>query len=160
MPRNVDLWTAVYSRLKADTGSGGLYNAGNPLITSAYNEEAARDAVFPYVVFSVGSYTSQDTFLKDMKEVALRFNVYTEMFPNTTGATMTLGSQILERLYGDAMLHTPPVPTYGFNRHMLDLAALSSTWRATHALMVNEMTAHEEGVYHWIQEYRLFLTYA
>jgi len=152
----VNLWNAVYARIKADTGAGGLWQGGSPtLITAAFNSDAARDAVFPYVVFDVASYTSEDTFAADMKEVSIRFSVYAEKFPNTTGATMTTGAQILARLYGNAVSQAARVPTYGFHRW---LPTLSGSWVASQMMQTGQFEAHEDGIYHWIDEYRVFAT--
>lgn len=148
------LWLAIRTRALADTGSGGLFNVGTPLVTGiAYNHLPEAQA-FPFLVFDEAGETQLSGFRHDTRELLIRIGVYVEREPAAGGDPALTGSAILSRLEGD-WVSQGGAPTYGFNRHTLTLVGTS--WTCDAMLMLGTRALHEEGVYHWVQEYRMLV---
>jgi hypothetical protein len=118
------IYQAIYDRMKADTGAGGLYNGGawNLITGGAYTVFAAPTPITgPYLVFSV-AMQQQNTTTGDEFLCTATFNLYDRL--NESSQTAYIGTSILpalDRLHGNAVLQNGRVPTYGFNRHRLVL---------------------------------------
>ena len=102
----------ILDRLKADTGTGGLYNGGNwSIITGAWNNVSTPDvSLYPYIVYSFES-TSIGGPRDDMFQVDITFTVYDQSIKGTDRL-----SPVLDRLHGDGILQSNGLPTYGFHR--------------------------------------------
>ena len=117
------LYTAIQNRLKADTGSGGLYN-GNAwnFITGAYAIYATPNGIaYPYLVYNLNMQAA-NTATGDEFTVFVDFTLFTNT--NEQDDATNFGSSataIMDRLHGDAVLQSGRIPTYGFNRHKLVL---------------------------------------
>jgi hypothetical protein len=117
------VYQAILSRLKADTGTGGIYfgNVWN-LITGAYAVYGSPNPVTgPYLVYSVRMQENHTTVGDEYQCVCtMRLYAHTE----ATDASNNIGETIvaaMDRIHGNAVLRTGRVPTYGFNRHLLVL---------------------------------------
>lgn len=146
------LWVAVRARALADNGTGGLFNAGTPLATGIFYNSVPEAQAFPFITFDVASEREAGGFSHDARWLHLYIGVYVERQPSAGGDPALRGSQILERLEGNWVAQGG-APTYGFNRHALTLSG--TNWTTDAMLLLGTRESHEEGVYHWIQEYRL-----
>jgi hypothetical protein len=108
---------AILDRLKADIGTGGIYQDGDwTLVEGAWNNLAnPSDGRRPYIVYSF-SGDSEDSQTSDEDLLTLTFQVY----DNATNGTDTI-TQVLDRLHGDGILRAGRIPVYGFHRHVLAL---------------------------------------
>lgn len=71
------LATGIDALIDADTGSGGLKEAGGAnLIAGAYNTAAAQTAATPYIVFSNVSGPELKAFAKDAVRYTVQFDIY------------------------------------------------------------------------------------
>ncbi len=114
---------AVMTRLKADTGTGGLYSASGgtawntSIISGAYAVRGLPETLaFPYLVYTIDTqpdYTAD----ADAFSVGITFTVFEDARRGLDRVTATL-----DRLHGDAVLQSGWTPTYGFNRHKLVIA--------------------------------------
>lgn len=152
----------IYDRAQADTGSGGLFNSGNELITGIYNTFAPFDTAYPYIVYFLPAVTATTAFRKEIVQVDVQFSLFVETTGGSSGSSsgydgLLVASNILARVYGDsATAQSFGTPTYGFQRWK---PTLSGSWTADTMIHQNSATQHEAGLYHFIEEYR-FLVYA
>lgn len=152
------LEAAILNRITGDTGSGGLLNAGTPLITTVYNSEFPADedttTDFPYIVFQVTDSEPADAMRTRVWKRVVVFHVYVLKQPATqyaSGDPLTVGSLILRRLEGDWEDQTfQTQPTFGFDRFKPDIS--SSGWTAGLFKMLSSSAQHEDKVYHWVME--------
>lgn len=118
------LTRAIIARVKADTGTGGLYSASGG---TAWNTSlipggiwAVRgnpdDATMPFGVLTITGEKSLSMSSDGMK---FRFTFDIVGAESTDPSVL---SSVVDRLHGNAVLANPPVPTYGFMRHKLILA--------------------------------------
>lgn len=144
------IYQAIYDRMQADTGTGGLYNGASwKLITGgAWTVFAAPTPITgPYLVFSVAmvqnNTTTGDEFL-----CTATFNLFDRL--NESSSTSYIGTSLLpalDRLHGNAVLQTGRVPTYGFNRHRLVLPTNGySATASTCIVQRNDATIVNENV--------------
>lgn len=157
---------AIRTRALADTGTGGLFNVGSPLVKSCTHEYApATDSatnladLLPYIVFTFPSWEEDQTFSSEMQRITCSFHVYTL---RENGAVV--GANIMDRIYGDAVTQANRTPTYGFHRHTLVLGSQvglgNATWYPSAMRRTSRNTAHERDVYHYIESYHIDLTRA
>jgi hypothetical protein len=117
------VYEAILNRLKADTGTGGLYvgNAWN-LITGAYAVYGSPNPVTgPYLVYTVRMDQAHTT-VGDEYQCTATFRLYAHTQESTS--SNYIGTTIIaamDRIHGNAVLRNGRVPTYGFNRHNLVL---------------------------------------
>lgn len=144
------IYQAIYDRMKADTGTGGLYAGSqwNYISGGAYTVFAAPNPITgPYLVFSV-AMQQQNTATGDEFLCTATFNLYDRL--NESSSDNYLGTSLLpalDRLHGNAVLRTGRVPTYGFNRHELVLP--TNTYSATASTCMvedNDATIVSENV--------------
>lgn len=134
------LSTAISARIADDTGAGGLAHATSPIINGYWLDLAPETAKTPYVVWTIAVPRGNDTFPNDGGDVLVEFYVYTDRRDGFAGA-----SAIIDRIFGDAMAHDPPVPTYGFQRHVLSI----SGYEATACQFENADSASDESKRIW-----------
>lgn len=144
------IYQAIFDRMKADTGTGGLYNGGSwKLITGgAYTVFASPNAITgPYLVFSV-SMVQQNTTTGDEFLCTAQFNLFDRL--NESSSSDYIGTSLLpalDRLHGNAVLQSGRVPTYGFNRHRLVLPTNGySATASTCIVQRNDATIVNENV--------------
>jgi hypothetical protein len=117
------VYQAILSRLKADTGTGGLY-VGNQwnLITGAYAVYGNPNPVTgPYLVYGVRMQEQHTTVGDEYQCVCtMRLYAHTEAADAATNIGETIVAA-MDRIHGNAVLRNGRVPTYGFNRHELVL---------------------------------------
>ena len=118
------VYQAIYDRLKADTGTGGLYNGGSwKLITGgAYALVGSPNPVTgPYLVYNVRMEQDHTTIGDEYQCICtMRLFAHTQ----NADADANVGTNIiaaLDRIHGNGVLQNGRVPTYGFNRHRLVL---------------------------------------
>lgn len=142
---------ALFDRAKADTGSGGLYAASNPLITGWYTEQGPENATYPYVVVSVADDGESDTFGKSGRQ--LTFDVHVYATRDTTAATTGLDTalNIAARIFGNG---NPNSPTYGFHRWQTTLPS-GSGMVATTCARSGGTSASDRDTVHLIETYTL-----
>jgi len=117
------IYEAIMNRLKADTGTGGLYE-GNQwnLITGVYAVYGSPNPVTgPYMVFTV-RMDKDPTCTSDEFNCTATMNIYAHtqeaVSDNYIGTTMLAA---MNRIHGDSMMQANRSPTYGFNRFRLAL---------------------------------------
>lgn len=148
---------ALKTRAAADTGAGGLFNVATPLIQGWFPNRAAQTTAFPYVVTNIAAWDAQNAFSRDVSQLIVRISVYHEKEGTDDPTTMLTCSNVLKRIYGNWSSSAPATaPTYGFHRHPLVIA--SGNWASTMMECTGALEAHEESYWHFIQEYRLWLS--
>lgn len=148
------LFQDLYARFITDTGANGLFpTGGTNLVNGIYYEEAPGAVFAPFIVISVVSNVQHDCFDVDGVDFVFTVNVFATKTPGD-GA---VAQRILERIYGDAIFKGDRTPSYGLHRHQLVYttqgAISGDDWLYTHCVRRNARTQHQEGVYHFIQEY-------
>jgi hypothetical protein len=126
----IDIEKEVYERLKADTGTGGLFSEASgeePLVSSVWNDEAPEatnpwwtaqglSPEDPMIVFYCDTIADAETTETVGREVALTLEVYVRARPEDgTVPTETMGL-ILDRLEGNWYAQSSGVPSYGLVR--------------------------------------------
>jgi len=156
----IAIWTAIKARIDADTGTGGISNAGTPLISGIYSSFAvtgASTASKPYIVFDVDGAQQQDGFEIDIIELSIRLHVFARMDSATTSG-FDKCSAIIDRLYGDGIDNVNRIPSYGFHRHELTISSGKYTGSIMHRTgMAQE---HDEDHLHFIESYSLLISNA
>ncbi len=149
------LGTSIKARAVADTGSGGLFNSGTPLVTGIYNTNAPDDATFPYLVYSVAAMGPNDTFTGEVDEIMFRITVYDMRHPD--GATprdpILRCSNIIARVIGPGGTS----PSYGFHRHTLSITS-SDGWASGTIVRGSQAQNHTDDVYQFDLDFRVLLT--
>lgn len=163
------LATAIMQRCLADTGTGGLFNTTNGLLyvstltppTKIYLADEVPPTLpidtpsasgWPHVTIEVGVDSEQrDAFNADAVLERFRVHVWDH---RRNGAGVSRCGTIIDRIFGDATLNASRVPTYGLHRHTLVLA--SGTWTGGVVMRGGSGNAHEEDIWHFIEEYTVF----
>lgn len=131
------IYQAIYDRIKADTGTGGLYASGAwNLISGAYSVFGTPAAItYPYLLVAVR--LDQDHSLPaDEFNATATFSVYDQVQAYTSSANFsTRVTAVMDRLHGNAILQAGRIPTYGFHRHLLVLPTNGYTARASHCFV-------------------------
>ena len=152
---------AVRARLLTDTGTGGLFNVGTPLVKAAYHEfgpdesdpDFATNA--PYIVFRVVAADQQDGFATDLISYDIEFHVIGLV---ANGADPLLKAQ--DRIYGDAIENADRLPLYGFHRHNLVETVTGDAdapWAASPGMFhLGFTTAHDGKCFDYVTTYRVF----
>ena len=128
---------AIYNRLKADTGAGGLYasSAWN-IISGAYTIFGTPNAMtYPYLLWN--TRLDQDHSLTaDEWNASVTFTVFDQVqdYVSTSNWSGRVAA-VLTRLHGDAVLQAGRVPTYGFHRHLLVLPTNGYTAKASNCFV-------------------------
>lgn len=111
---------AILDRLKADTGSGGLYNGGAwNLVSGAWAVCAPANATFPYIVWTL-AWTPAPSRQSDEYDLVASISVFDDasLYVDDSNFSNRV-SPIMDRIHGDAIITAGSVPTYGFQRHPL-----------------------------------------
>jgi hypothetical protein len=129
--------TAIYNRIKADTGAGGLYasSAWN-IISGAYTIFGTPNAItYPYLLWN--TRLDQDHSLTaDEWNASVTFTVFDQVQDYTSSANWAgRVAAVLTRLHGDAVLQNGRIPTYGFHRHLLVLPTNGYTAKASNCFV-------------------------
>jgi hypothetical protein len=156
-----ELTNAVVTRLKADSGSGGIWNttggqschpdAGGGGIWVEDGDPAAL--AFPMIVLAF-----QDTEQPAMNSEGALAVVQVNIFERKERG-LSKASVLIERVYGDAMTHGDRVPVFGLHRHVLSIDASSVMgWTGGMMQRARGFTAHDRDVWHFIEEYTIHTT--
>jgi hypothetical protein len=128
---------AITTRLKADTGAGGLYYGGawNGITGAWPIWGTPGPSAFPRIVFGFDMQSAHST-TADEFEVTLRMTVMDDITllvdSNTFEGRI---SQIIDRIHGDSVLQNGRTPTYGFNRHRMVLPTNGYSAKASWCLV-------------------------
>lgn len=145
----VPVTTAIYDRLKADSGSGGLFHASGVLypdyLTAIYGPVTVPDHA--YVVMTVDGANADPAFTLDTWEWVIGFHIY-DAVANGPATCNT----IINRIWGDSALGS--APTYGLHRWTPTLSG--ATWTPT-ALMGDAGTLNQtdKDVQEYILTFRM-----
>lgn len=101
------VWKAIIDRMLADTGAGGLFQTGSPLITTVYVGQAPASTAYPYIQITQAAETEEDTFAKDAVELDVYFNVYATYDTANSRTTVDTITTRLRTLFHRFVL-TPP----------------------------------------------------
>lgn len=147
------LLQAVYDRLRADTGSGGLL--GTPALVGGVYVVRAPDSAtltLPYIVIDIAGMSHSDSFSADYTEWEFRTHVFASYISGIAGV-----QTVTNRVYGDAVAQPSRVPSYGLHRHVLVPAAVSGfTHSATGITHIDSILLDSEPeVYHSVDTYRV-----
>ncbi len=113
---------AILTRIQADTGTGGLYvGSAYTVVTGGWyavdGPITDLNTIFPYGVYNL-TMEPDNTFTSDGAKFLLDFTIYDKQQNGLASIAPAMA-----RLYGNAMLVSGRIPTYGFHRHVLTLAA-------------------------------------
>lgn len=143
---------AIQTRLKADTGTGGLFNVSAPLVTGSHFCDATEAVSYPYIVFSIEAAPQEGTLIgSEVYQVYVDFHVYS---PKTNGFAPV--SSIIDRIYGDGYSQSGGLPSFGFQRHPL---TVSGGWNGSPLVRV-DMAAdlEDKDVFHFRESYRFVVS--
>lgn len=155
------LYKDIRDRAVADTGSGGLFNSGNELVTGFFNIRAPAEQGFPLVVNTILTGLDASAFSTGVETIIGQFDVWCAEQP-PSGATDPLLrlSQIEARLRGDWTTGTV-TPSYGFHKFKPTLSGMvSDPWVASPMQITNTSEQHEEGMFHLVLSWELVLSNA
>lgn len=131
---------AILTRIKADTGAGGLY-AGSAwnIISGAYSIFGTPSAiVYPYLMFTTRMEQDHSLTSDDFR-VTATFTVFDQILDYASGSAFSNRvSAVMDRLHGNAVLQSGRVPTYGFHRHLLVLPTNGYTAQATQCFVTSQ----------------------
>lgn len=129
------LFAAVRNRLRADTGSGGLFQTGATVVSDVYNVRPPVNQDIqtkPYVVFRLnGANPESEGMGTRSRRISMSLYTVVPITPESEYDAVEKASTILWRMEGnweDQTFGTPP--TYGLIRHVLDLGG-STSWVST-----------------------------
>ncbi len=157
------LTLACFNRARADTGTGGLLASGGLLYVDGTEagdrlqfffgdiDNPTTFGGFPIVVGDVSASEEGQWsgFDMDSITVQLQFHIF-----DLRRSGLANCSTIIDRLRGNWDSTAPSTaPTYGFNRHKLDLAAAGSTWGIASFIPTGHESAHVRDHWHFIETY-------
>lgn len=148
---------AVYDRLAADTGTGGLFNVSSPLVTACYNGEVKAEQAYPFLSLNVVSAPSQDSMDTRVRLVTMDVHVYCKKSQDPGDSSydgMDVGGKIIERVVGDWDQQSSRSPTFGLDRWKPTL----TSWVADNFRSIEERADHEDGVYHWVLTFEVYVS--
>lgn len=136
-------FTAIKTRLEADTGTGGLFKSGAALVSGCYSVLAPPLADdYPYLLIDHEGDDVLDGFGLNFIQRAFRVHVFAEVANGLAPV-----DAILNRIYGDG----DRSPTYGLHRHSLTLA--SGGWTGSVVEYRDTIWNSDVDIYHVIQRY-------
>lgn len=141
---------ATIDRLEADTGSGGLFNSGSPLVSGVYYIRAADASTRPYIVLNV-SMTEEHALTSDGCEFVLGVRIV----GNASDGGAALQS-IWNRVFGDGVLQSGRTPSYGLHRHTLTMPTnpLSASCTTLMYAGTDEVYDADDNTLEWTMRFR------
>lgn len=127
---------AIYSRLTGDATLAGLAAGGIRSVLGPRAGIATEDSK-PYVVVAMAGASASDAFDADVCSVSIDVHVVSDASDG-----LSVPSDIIDRVIGDATLQSSRVPTYGLHRHLLALSG--SSYTAGPVVFEDTETAHTE----------------
>ena len=121
--------SAIRDRIRADTGTGGLFNTSTGLLHNTDHPTygtGLEERTFPYILFDIED-TQADEFDADTTTATVRIHIV-DAREQGIGRCVT----ILSRLYGDGVSQANNEPSYGIHRHPLVVTQQTGllNWRA------------------------------
>lgn len=126
---------AIRTRALADTGAGGLFQTGSPMLTGWFWDWAPPAQAFPYVVMTFVDTTEDDTFERDEYAARVQLAVYLGR-ESTIETAVTIVERIRTRF------------------HRWNPASLDG-WVGGIMARKNGNTNHTEEAYNFVEEYEL-----
>lgn len=152
------LYGDILARAQADTGTGGLFNSGTPLVTGIFNTFGPRGQAFPHMIFVLESAAQRDAMNTSTRLVQWGLHTYIEEKPASGAAPFAAYSTIMERVLGDWTAQSNRTPSYGFDRWTPTLSG--SGWSATITEHTGSRTSHETGFLHFIEDFQVWVSKA
>jgi hypothetical protein len=162
-----ETFKAVGDRLLSDTGTGGLFNAGTPLVPSltVYNQWAGfayspdTSADFPRIVFEFNRYDPASQAF-DLANYDLDFSIHTFVrMTDVISDPMQRWVDIMTRIHGDWFLQASRQPTYGLDRWKPTLGSggTASGFEAPHITFESAENIGEvaDGLYQSVQRFKI-----
>jgi hypothetical protein len=95
-----NLVQAVRTRLTTDTGTGGLFNAGNELVGGVFFQRAGTEAVpTRYLVITIGNVSNDDDMSNNLLQVQFNINVHITRIEGDTIVQSNIIDRVYERLH-------------------------------------------------------------
>ena len=114
------LFYDVDKRLRADTGTNGLFPAGAaPLVSGIFNNWSSPTQTMPYIVWTLVSGVDDGTFDTNEDDIQFQLSVFASKRP----PQLATAQRIINRIYGNGVKQSSRLPTFGLHRH-----TLVSTW--------------------------------
>ena len=137
---------AIITRLKADTGTGGMYagSAWASFIAGGIFSNWGLPDTFttPYGVLEI-NMQADHTFPSDQFKVLCTI----ALFDNTRTGVNNI-AKACKRIYGDAVLQAGRVPSYGLHRHTLALATNGYSATGGQVTVTSQSIGLKEGDEH------------
>lgn len=152
------IWQDIYERAINDTSSGGLFETGSAIITGFYNTYAPVGIAFPYCVFVLENAAADDAMNTRVRKIEWSIHTYIAEEPASGVDGFGVYAKIHQQIIGDWELQGGRVPTHGFDRWQPGLAG--SGWTASINEHVNSRTDHNDGVLHFIEDFRVWVSKA
>lgn len=100
-------WVALASAVRtiavADTGAGGLFETGSPLVTGFFSVQAPQGHPYPYIVMQQVADPVSDTFATEGADILFEFVVYAARFDSDDIAVDAIAER-LKTLYRDQIV--------------------------------------------------------
>lgn len=151
---------AIVLRALGDESEGGLFDPYSSLVTGIYKDLAPPhlQSQYPYVVFNLIAAGNQDGFEIAVRRFVVRFSIFTQEGQEAEEGALAGGplrSAIVDRLLGDWLDAEGREPTFGFDRHALDL---DSEWNAD-AMIYTDTSEQTDGkICQTILEFEFYLS--
>lgn len=154
------LWLKVRNRVLADTGAGGLYAPGAPLVYGIYFNTWPESAQLPMLVFDHAADNQIDAQRRAVYEVDFRIGIYVKRDPVESVEAIKLASKIRARVRGDWQDQSVgTAPTYGFHRWAPGDFA-DSEWNGRDTRHLGTQVNHNDTVWHFIENFRVLVQQA
>lgn len=142
---------AVLARLESDTGSGGLYASGSPLVTGSEWVQGLQSAVPPYIVYDVSlEGPGGEAFTSNGLKATVGIRAFVSR--HATGMTaLNRLSAINQRLYGNSGANSG-VPSYGF--HRWQITGISG-WEFTHMRFLGQINDADEDTFSTVTNFEI-----
>ncbi len=158
------LFYDVDKRLRADTGTNGLFPAGAaPLVSGIFNNWSSPTQTMPYIVWTLVSGVDDGTFDTNEDDIQFQLSVFASKRP----PQLATAQRIINRIYGNGVKQSSRLPTFGLHRHTLvstwpDDIETTDAWGYTPCIARGEYHFEEEDHYHFgrVWSLRMYQTYA
>lgn len=132
------LQKAVWDRLRADNGTGGLFASGAELVNAVYMGLPPENAAGPaFIVMTIDDMERVDT--ARVRSVRVAFSLIAHVTnglslgqdPSTTNDALLRAASVTERVYGDWDQQAGQRnPTYGLDGYKMTIGGSSPAWSA------------------------------
>jgi len=150
---NDDFITAIRARLIADTTLTGLLAAGNASVGGELMAPRNVDG-YPYVAIGIDDMSQADGFTIDVLNV-----LFTVTTVSRVGAGLIPPTNIMQRIYGDALSQVGRTPTYGLHRWAPGtIGTAPYAFNCPLVYRSGQVQDTDEDHYKFIERYQCFLS--